>query len=149
MKSCINPHCTQDNPQTIDSFYSGRNSCKSCHKKTVKKEYQAHWRSVNIDQVKGHWLRKYWPNLTWNESLNEFNNLLKSQNNLCAICKNPETSLDGKTQQIRDLSVDHCHITGRVRGLLCSTCNRGLGYFKDNSSLCFAAGNYLTSDEQT
>ncbi len=48
------------------------------------------------------------------------------QNNLCAICFQPETStLNGK---VRNLAVDHNHITTKVRALLCSSCNAHIGY---------------------
>jgi len=119
---------------------------RGCPKK--KAAYQKRWRAVNPDKVKGHWLRKYWPNSTWQEALNNFNNLVKNQNNLCAICNKAETAIDGKNGSVRDLSIDHNHKTKQVRGLLCSSCNRGLGYFKDQFNLCLAAANYLRSHEQ-
>lgn len=60
------------------------------------------------------------------------------QNNLCYICKNPETSTRNNY-----LCVDHNHETGKIRGLLCNSCNRALGYFKDNITLLQNAINYL------
>lgn len=51
---------------------------------------------------------------------------------ICCICK---------TKQ--NLVVDHCHITGRVRGLLCSKCNFGLGFFKDSILSLESAIEYL------
>lgn len=56
--------------------------------------------------------------------------LFESQNGVCAICGLPERVLNGKQ---KPLSVDHDHETGKVRGLLCNDCNRGLGGFKDNA----------------
>jgi hypothetical protein len=108
-----------------------------------KAAYQKQWRTANPEIVKGHWLRKYWPNSTWEEALANFNNLIKLQNNACALCKKPEIAICGKTGLVRDLSVDHCHTTKVVRGLLCSTCNRGIGYLKDDWKLCSAAADYL------
>lgn len=47
------------------------------------------------------------------------------------------------------LFVDHCHSTAVVRGLLCSNCNSGLGYFKDSAALMKAAVKYLTENTTT
>lgn len=58
--------------------------------------------------------------------------LLESQGGLCPICGSPA--------QV----VDHCHTTGRVRGLLCQKCNRGLGHFIDNPVMLVRALEYLT-----
>ena len=55
------------------------------------------------------------------------------QKNVCGICKTP-----GKP-----LCVDHCHATGKVRGLLCRDCNLGLGNYKDNPVFTRAATAYL------
>jgi hypothetical protein len=59
----------------------------------------------------------------------------------CAICgRQEEATIRGS--KIR-LSVDHCHETGAIRGLLCSFCNRALGGFKDSPELLESAKNYL------
>jgi hypothetical protein len=63
--------------------------------------------------------------------------LLAKQNGACAICK----------KDLRDdvmTVVDHDHETGAVRGILCRTCNLGLGHLKDNPELLRAALAYLT-----
>ena len=81
---------------------------------------------------------------TFGLTTGEFDKLLKSQSGVCAICGLPETRksirLDGTTQP---LCVDHDHRTGRVRGLLCSKCNCGIGYFNDDPNLTVAATAYL------
>lgn len=70
-----------------------------------------------------------------------YQELLQSQGCVCAICRRPETvSERGK---VRRLTVDHCHVTGRVRGLLCSRCNILLGYAKDDATVLLAASIYL------
>jgi len=63
-----------------------------------------------------------------------YDELLKQQGGLCAICKQP-----GKKR----LAVDHDHVSGQVRGLLCSGCNIGLGHFRDSTSQLRAAAEYL------
>ena len=55
----------------------------------------------------------------------------------CMICGVDEPT-NGKA-----LAVDHCHNTGRFRGLLCVSCNAGVGMFKDTPSLLVAAASYL------
>lgn len=70
-------------------------------------------------------------------SLTEYNDLLLAQDNRCAICRT--TCKSG-----RQLAVDHCHVTGHVRGLLCMNCNRGLGWFQENPDLLLAAATYAT-----
>ena len=65
-----------------------------------------------------------------------YNKILQQQNGKCAIC-----FLSCKTG--RDLAVDHCHKTKKVRGLLCSNCNTSLGGFKDSIDNLLSAIEYL------
>jgi hypothetical protein len=69
-----------------------------------------------------------------------FNAMLAEQGGVCKICGRPETC-KGKNH----LSIDHCHTTGDVRGLLCNQCNRGIGWFRDNPQQLRAAAEYLES----
>ncbi len=71
-------------------------------------------------------------------SILEYESILSSQNGVCAICKSASPDRFHK-----NLSVDHCHKTGVVRGLLCTNCNTGLGRFKDDTKLLEAAITYL------
>lgn len=64
--------------------------------------------------------------------------LLKQQNYCCAVCADTQEEAGGHL-----LSVDHCHKTGVVRGLLCPRCNAGLGQFRDNPDFLKAAIKYL------
>lgn len=68
-----------------------------------------------------------------------YDRMFKDQDGLCAICCNPP--LGKKTTQM--LAVDHCHATGRVRGLLCHKCNAAIGFFKDSPELVKKALDYL------
>lgn len=61
--------------------------------------------------------------------------LFDKQNGICAICGSPPSD--------KRLAVDHCHTTGKIRGLLCSSCNCALGLFKDNTELLDRAAGYL------
>jgi DNA-directed RNA polymerase subunit RPC12/RpoP len=72
-----------------------------------------------------------------NISRTHYSILLVAQNYKCAICGIDASKLS------RELSVDHSHITQKVRGLLCNHCNIGLGNFKDSSELLTKAIDYL------
>src|SRR5574343_1369234 len=57
-------------------------------------------------------------------SHNDYAKLIDEQGDVCAIC--------GGVDEDKYLAVDHCHDSGKVRGLLCSRCNQGLGSFRDS-----------------
>ena len=71
--------------------------------------------------------------------INRYNQILESQNYTCAICGSTETGGRGK----KHFSVDHCHTTKKVRGLLCKSCNIMLGEAKDNPRTLSRAIEYL------
>lgn len=73
----------------------------------------------------------------------QYDKLVNDQNNCCAICHESESEINKKSTHIKPLSVDHDHATGKVRGLLCSRCNQGLGKFKDDPQLLINAIKYL------
>lgn len=70
----------------------------------------------------------------------EFVEILESQNYCCRICEKHE--IDNS----KNLSVDHNHDTGKVRGLLCDACNRGLGMLKDSPLILQKALDYLKDE---
>lgn len=71
--------------------------------------------------------------------ISDYNEILEKQNHVCALChKEPiKTHVHGR------LVVDHDHVTGRVRGLLCHKCNQALGLFKDSIETLKRAVKYL------
>lgn len=91
-------------------------------------------------------LRKYkrFIQKTYGISWNDFQELLVKQDNKCAICK----SEDNKNKRAQRLFVDHDHKTGKVRGLLCSKCNHGIGHFDDDAEVLYSAANYLISSKE-
>lgn len=93
------------------------------------------WRSKNVRREH---LRKY--GLT----VADYEWLLAQQDFVCAVCGRSETKLGrGGEDSVQPLSVDHCHATGNVRGLLCHACNRGLAAFRDSSRFLLSAAGYL------
>jgi len=67
-------------------------------------------------------------------SVAEYHAMYEEQEGCCAVCGGPHETLD----------VDHDHVSGKVRALLCGPCNRGLGMFEDNPSMLRRAASYLT-----
>ena len=128
-KTC--PKCSTVFPATSEFFYAGQGRgrlagyCKKCSAK-----YQLSWsrkRKLGISEDK-------------------LDELSLKQNGKCAICgrKQPETG----SHRYKSLAVDHCHETGKIRGLLCNNCNRALGLFQDSPELLCRAAEYLTFNEQ-
>ena len=126
----------------LEDFYiqkSGRRAgqptarCKGCQSAQSKAYYAANtekskaahkgWVSRNKDRVKKHKIKA-----TFGIEPHEYDAMPK----VCVICG-----------AVDDLCVDHSHRSGRVRGLLCSPCNKGLGFFKDNPALLLRASDYL------
>lgn len=76
-------------------------------------------------------------------NLNDYNMMLEKQRGVCAICFKPSTKLSNNSNTFKSLSIDHCHTTNKIRGLLCDNCNQGLGCFFDNIELLEFAIIYL------
>jgi hypothetical protein len=87
------------------------------------------------ERFKGYDLKK-----TFGITTAQYKGMLKAQKGVCAICGNPEEAKRHKNQR---LAVDHCHTTGKIRGLLCSQCNHGLGSFRDNPDFLAKAISYV------
>lgn len=75
-------------------------------------------------------------------TLDQLSEIYTKQGSNCLICGISEEATG------RLLSIDHCHITGKIRGLLCNLCNVGLGNFKDNTELLEKAINYLNEHKE-
>lgn len=114
--------------------------CKKCLSLLEKKTYQQSNRRIT---VRNNQLRK-----TYGISFEEYLVLFENQNGCCAICKTSLILLGDLKTQHKTACVDHNHTTGKVRKLLCHSCNRGLGFFKDNSILLRLAAEYLEKDSK-
>ena len=94
------------------------------------------WVQKNFESVK---IRKAIHNRSRVYGLDEveYQTMLEAQNHVCAICK---------VRMIKP-HVDHNHQTKVIRGLLCDGCNRGLGYFKENSKALRNAADYIEKED--
>lgn len=125
-------------------FYPGHGRCRGCvnllqsaySKKNPEKIKAIAKRSRLKDQIriKNNYLKHKYA-ISWEDYLE----ISKKQKGLCAICAGPP---DGDR-----LFVDHSHTTGRVRGLLCRSCNSGIGQLKDSVVLLKKATRYLVEQE--
>lgn len=137
-KQCTTCHETK--PLSEFGLQRGRprHHCKVCKNKESrewyeknkdrKKELSKDYRSTKKDQD----LKK-----SYGISLHEYSEMLVEQDYSCKICQTHQDSLK------RALCVDHNHDTGKIRGLLCDTCNRSLGLLKDNIEVLKRAVDYL------
>jgi hypothetical protein len=64
---------------------------------------------------------------------------------ICTVCQTPmrRVPAGNKSRTKHDAVVDHCHYTGKIRGLICSTCNRGIGLLNDDIKTLERAMEYL------
>jgi hypothetical protein len=151
MKTCKNPKCSQINPQPLDKFYNDKGHkdgkmaiCKAC--KTAKvyawreKNPQIYnalavsWRQKNPDKQHANEIKRH-----YGLSIEDYNALLVKQEMKCAICNKQH---DPSLKRGR-LYVDHDHVTGKVRALLCAAHNSMLGYAEDKVDILEKAIAYL------
>lgn len=125
-------------PWAKDNFYWKEKRGSSEDHKEYMREWRKKARAANPEYYMDFDLRRnYGVTLEW------YRETLSKQNNVCAICKQPEKAvIKGK---VISMPVDHCHKTGKARGLLCTKCNRGLGLFDDNPENLQNAIKYLGS----
>lgn len=105
--------------------------------KEVIKERSKDYTARSVDKRKDYHLKKH-----FNMSLNDYNLMLQSQNQSCLICLRHESEFKKK------LAVDHCHQTGKVRGILCHGCNKSLGSLQDSIENLQRAINYLNKSRE-
>lgn len=112
-------------------------SVKDCGRKHASKGFcKKHYMGFNARHLRDRFLQK-----TFGITLLEYEEQLKAQGGVCAICKKPETdSRDGK---VKTLSVDHLPGTTHLRALLCRRCNTLLGHVGESSSLLRDLADYL------
>lgn len=132
-------HRKQYCPKGHDTLLVGRlnGGCMTCRRdasrrRTVEQPVAVHaaikrWSLANKDRRRDTALRRL-----YGISLTEYSTRVTSQNGLCLICEVKSA-----------LVVDHCHRSGKIRGLLCGTCNRAMGLFQDDPAKLRSAVSYL------
>ncbi len=76
-------------------------------------------------------------------TLLDYEEMHSKQKGKCLICGEKEKRINSYTDEPVRMPVDHCHVTGKVRGLLCSNCNTGIGNFNDSIEMLKKAISYL------
>jgi len=92
----------------------------------------------NNKERKAELSRSSWMRIRFKMTIAEYNVLLAKQGGECAICHSIAPGGVGR------FHVDHDHVSGRIRGLLCTNCNNGLGRFEDNPDRLIMAAKYIT-----
>jgi hypothetical protein len=121
MKTCSKCHQSKD----LEKFHINRKSLDGRH--TICAECRREYVRGRPLPARDYKKRRY------NVDSDTFQTILDNQAGLCAICEQPLTKID----------IDHCHTSGRVRGLLCHPCNLGLGMFQDSPELLAKAIVYI------
>lgn len=113
-----------------DGIYCWCKECRRAHDNAL-------WHKKSKEN-KLHIGRKYNYKTKYGISLEKYEELLVAQNHKCAICGKDEVEVPKKR-----LCVDHCHTTGKVRGLLCHYCNIAIGHMFDSTENLNKAVQYL------
>ncbi len=117
-----------------ENFWKGQCYCIPCHKEKQKKKFGSRTPKKRLEQ---HLKYKY------KTTLETFFQIIEEQAGKCAICCEELPDLMVYEQRRRGYAVDHNHETGKVRGLLCISCNSVLGLSKDNPDVLRRAARYL------
>ena len=125
-------------PDMYPQGYFKEKPCREC-KELFKPQAPCHMYCSGNCSSRG-FTRKYLMK-TYGITYEEYMDMYKQFGGRCHICRQVGFKID-KHQKL-DLAVDHCHSTGKVRGMLCHNCNRGLGLFQDNTEYLTEAVRYL------
>lgn len=113
--------------ENSEKIKESRKMYKSTHKENLREYYRNNKEKIKHNFYK----RKY------GITIEEYDKLLNEQKGCCAICFIKQKDIG------RNLSIDHCHTTGKIRGLLCNNCNASIGLFKEDINILESAINYL------
>lgn len=159
-KACLAKLSVEKRAQNHESYKKWREEYRHRNADKLRQREVDRWANMPEDEKKAHrakrtqWLKDnpdrvldYYLRRKYKISLEDYNLMLVAQGFKCAICQSPADShratLGKKRGEHNPLCVDHCHETGVVRGLLCHSCNMGLGAFGDQIDWLIGAIEYL------
>jgi hypothetical protein len=137
----------------LSEFYKGvkhkggyRHICRECVTVEARKYRQtpgwrAYLKKYNQSDKGKATVRRYELKRKYGITKEDYDNIHKQQQGRCAICGEIEARLE------KMLVVDHCHASGKVRGLLCTNCNFLIGHAKDNLDVLASAASYLINSK--
>lgn len=152
LKSGLQSYCKSCGNKRAREWRSlNKEKVKEYHRSHRRKEAYKEWRELNIDRLrakereyrnknKERLLEKGYFNRIkrkYGVTKEQYLKMMEDQKGVCAICK----GLNLTTR--KRLVVDHCHKTGKVRGLLCDPCNKGIGLLRDSDGIAHQAQIYL------
>src|SRR3990167_194429 len=118
-----------------DRTHSAKGFCRPCYDKNrdpaTRNAQIARWKQNNPDKAKAIYRRRDLKKL--GTTLSEYERLYAAQRGCCKICDRWQ----------KTLTSDHCHLTGKFRGLICGPCNRAIGLLQDSPELLHKAAQYL------
>jgi hypothetical protein len=122
--------------------HAGKKKCSSCHKVKEQTAFSHNMRAPSgLNPRCRACVRETQLLAKFQLTQQAFNQMLISQKHVCAICGKAETAR--RNGRKLSLSVDHCHASGKIRGLLCSRCNKILGQAEESIKVLEAMISYL------
>jgi hypothetical protein len=121
-----------------DEILPKRQAYRAEHRDEIRAKRKLAWATRTAIDKEDHWLKHL--QQRYGLSQEEYEELKERQKSKCAIC--------GRKQSGKRLSVDHCHSTGLVRGLLCNKCNAALGLLDDYPDRLRCAIRYLENSKK-
>lgn len=119
--------------------------CADCTNEYLRNHY--HNKTKIKDDFRFNRADKYYKR-KYNISYNSYLKMCENNKNKCSICGTVKIPSGNSSKGSKDVLVlDHCHVTGKIRGILCQECNQGLGLFRDNIDNLVMAHLYLLQTE--
>jgi len=134
--------------QWLEEQKTGKRKCKECGELKPLEAFTKHKKCVGGYAPRCRVCKTSYSRLKrYGVDQKSYHEMLAAQGNKCAICgtKDPATHRTKHTPEPA-FCVDHCHKTGRVRGLLCGYCNTGIGKLRDNPDIMRRAAQYVESN---